>query len=221
MVGVGIIGVGVIGDAIAASDYAVLPSSSRVLRLLVRITWPNAVVTRMVDAVGPFLTADGHLWRGVNIVEGVDVFEQAINGEALVVNLSLVGVSGDEANAVWLLYTNNEIIGATVEILLQACDELDQPVGDPEVRFTGTIDNIIFDDRVEKRQGTSRIESKVTVEVTNLFTLRRMTSGSVLSEVDQKARAAILNPLGDPDKFCDRVVAMANKTVVWPRWSST
>jgi hypothetical protein len=58
----------------------------------------------------------------------------------------------------------------------------------------------------------------MTVEVTNRFTLRRLKSGAVLSDADQRARAAAVNPEEEPDRFCERVPLLQDKTITWPRW---
>jgi hypothetical protein len=63
------------------------------------------------------------------------------------------------------------------------------------------------------------VTASISVECTNRFTLRRLTSGAVLSDADQRARAAVLNPLGTADRFCERVPLMQDKTIVWPRWN--
>ena len=193
--------------------------TTRSLRILCRITWPTEeeTVSRLWDGAGPFVTADGEIWKGVTLVEGLDAVEQAMNGEAFTLNMALTGVASGAADAVWLSYTEDQIIGATVELLIQPCDDLDQPDGDAELRFTGSIDNILFDDRVIA-DGTEQ-QWTITVEVTNRFTLRRLTSGSTLSDTDQRARAAVLNPGSNPDRFCERVPGLADKTIVWPRWS--
>jgi hypothetical protein len=187
------------------------------LRILVRVDWMTEAetVTRLWDGAGPYVDADGNVWIGASAFNGLDAVEQAINGEASTLNLALAGVSGDQADLVWLSYTNDEIIGSTVRILIQPCDANDQPVGAAETRFTGTIDNILFDDTVVGDRPTSSI----TVECTNRFTLRRLTNGAVLSDADQRARAAVLNPLGTADRFCERVPLMQDKTIVWPRWN--
>ena len=189
------------------------------IRIFVRITWPTGAVSRLWDGAGAFLTTNGELWKGVTLVDGIEAIELALNGEAFTLNLSLVAVSNDEADVAWLSYTNDEIIGGVVELLIQPCDDNDQPVGDAEIRFTGTVDNILFDDRTESGDGAEQQKSTITIEVTNRFTLRRLTSGSVLSDVDQRARAAVLNPGGDPDRFCERVPGLADKTITWPRWN--
>lgn len=186
------------------------------LRILVQIDWTagDVATSRLWDGGGPWVDADGNLWIGAGALGSLDEIEQAINGEAAELNLILSAVARNEADLAWLSYTNDEIIGSTVQILMQACDENDQPVGDPEIRFTGAIDDITFRDAVSGDRPASTIE----VPVVNLFTVRRIRSGAVLSDADQRARSAILNPGADPDLFCERVPLLQDKTVTWPRW---
>lgn len=189
-------------------------------RLLVQIDWPTEETTRLWDGAGPLLDANGELWGGVGIIEGMENLEQAMNGEASTLNLTLNGVATADAQPIWLDYTNDQIIGAVVRIMIQLCDDGDQPTGDPEIVFTGTIDNILFTDIVtEEDDGQSRQLTTITVEVVNRFTLRRLSHGGVLSNSDQQARSAVLNPGDYPDLFCERVPMLEDKTITWPRWN--
>lgn len=189
--------------------------SGRAMKILCQITWPNAVVTRLWDGSAAYVDGDGEVWRGGALLSGLDELQKAFNGEAWTLNLSLTGVPTTTADMAWQSYEDEEIIGAVVQLSTLACDLSDQPIAAARVRFTGTIDNILFDERVT----AERPVSSITVEVTNRFTLRRLTHGAVLSDIDQKARSAVLNPSGNPDKFCDRVPLLEDKTIVWPRWS--
>ena len=189
--------------------------STKSLRVLVQVDWPTGAIDRLWDGGGPFVDGEGELWRGSTLAEGLDTIEQAINGEAFTLNLTLTNVSSEQAALHWQSYTNDEIVGGIVKIMIQPCDEMDRPVGDREVMFTGRIDNVVFDDSISG----DRPVSAITVEVTNRFTLRRMKSGSVLSDADQRARSAALNPDEDPDRFCERVSLLQDKTITWPRWN--
>lgn len=188
---------------------------ARSLRILIEATWPNDVVTRLWDGSGPYVDAEMNVWRGSSLVTGLDAIEAAINGEAYTLNMSLTGVQSEIADNAWLSYEHDELIGGIVKIMFQPCDDDDQPVGDPQVRFTGTVDNLVIDDTV----AGDRPESSVTFEVTNRFTLRRLTHGAVLSDADQRARSAAVNPEAEPDRFCERVPLLEDKTIVWPRWN--
>jgi len=108
----------------------------------------------------------------------------------------------------------DQIIDAVVQILIQPCDELDQPIGTSQVVFTGRVDNKIFDDQVSGQV----VRSTMTLEVVNRFTLRRVKSDRVLSDADQRARSAAVNPGENPDRFCERVPLLEDKTRTWPRW---
>ena len=187
----------------------------RSLRVLVKFDWATSTTTRLWDGSGPWVDGGGNVWLGAGALGNLDEVEQAINGEAASIDLTLSGVGKDESDLVWLSYTNDQIIGSTVTILIQECDETDQPVGDPETRFSGTIDDIAFKDGVMDE----RMVSTITVSVVNKFTVRRLKSGAVLSDADQKARSAILNPSADPDRFCERVPLLQDKTITWPHWN--
>lgn len=186
------------------------------LRILVQFDWPTEAVSRLWDGSGPFVDSDGNVWRGCSLAEGIDDLEMAINGEAAALNVALMGVGAADADAVWLSYTNDQIVGAVVRILIQPCDAEDQPVGAREVMFTGRIDNVIFDDAVTG----DRPVSAITAEVVNRFTLRRLENGGVLSDTDQRARSAAVNPEEEPDRFAERVPELEDKTVAWPKWRS-
>lgn len=205
----------------AADRAALLLTTDKVIasiRVLCEITWPveGSPKSRLWDGGGPLVDLDGFVWKGVRVLDGLDVIEHAMNGEAFTLNISLTGVEPDDADSVWGAYQADELIGAVMRIMIQPCDDYDQPIGDAEVRFTGRVDNVIFSEATEDKGGPV---STITLEVTNRFTLRRLTSGAVLSDPDQRARAAVLNPTGAPDRFAERVPLMQDKTIVWPRWN--
>lgn len=192
-----------------------LPEVAASIRILVEITWPNDIVTRLWDGSGPVIDSDGEVWRGATILDGLDSIEQALNGEAFTLSMTLSGVRGSNSDTAWMAYSDGNIVGATVRLLIQPCDARDMPVGSPEVKFSGRIDNVIFDD-VASDDG---VVTSITAEVTNRFTLRRIISGRVLSDIDQKARSAVLNPSAPPDLFCSEVPKMQDRTVTWPRFN--
>lgn len=192
--------------------------ASRSLRILCRIDWVDeaATVSRLWDGAGPFVDTDGEIWVGCAALTGLEAIEMAINGEAYTLSLTLSGVSSAHADLAWESFTSAEIVGSTVRLLVQKCDPVtDQPIGAPEVRFTGTIDNPVF----AKKATADGVLDSITVEVTNRFTMRRRSRGAVLSDADQRARSAILNPGANADRFCERVPLMQDKTVSWPRWN--
>lgn len=185
------------------------------LRILCEIAFPSGTAC-LWDGSGPFIDSDGYVWRGGAVITNIEEIEYALNGEAYTLNIVLSGLKSEVAQLVWEDYEAEEVIGASFKIMTQACDEYDQPIADRETRFTGVIDNLIFHDRVD--ESLRQVVSDVTAEVTNRFTMRRLLNGAVLSDSDQKARQAVLNPTGTPDRFCERVPQLADKTVVWPRW---
>lgn len=185
------------------------------LRILCEITFPNDVVGRLWDGAGPYVDADGEVWVGTAGVTGLDVIEKAINGESYTLELVLAGVRSDLGDLAWQSYLDDEVIDGTVRIMLQACDAYDQPDGGPRVVFSGKVDNL----RVDDVAGDNEVTSTITIEATNRFTYRRLTNGAALSDADQKARSAVLNPGANADRFCERIPGLLDKTIVWPRWS--
>lgn len=189
-------------------------ASISALRLLVQMDFPKATV-RFWDGSGPYVDAAGDLWRGAVITQGLDALESAINSEAVTLTL---GLSGVDAAAMQLAFDDllaGEVVGAKVILYLQPCDGNDQPEGPAEVRFSGTIDNMPSEEAAEQ-DGTTR---RIVAEIVNRFTLRRLVSGAVLSDTDQKARAFVLNPTSLPDRFCERVSGLADKSIWWPRFT--
>ncbi|RWC47953.1 MAG: hypothetical protein EOS55_13895 [Mesorhizobium sp.] len=184
------------------------------IRILVQLDFPSKTI-RLWDGAGPCMDAGGNVWQGMVLREGLDVVESALNGEAYTLALGLSGVPTDIADIAWQETEAGDVIGARIRLLIQDCDEWDQPVGTPDVRFTGKINNIVFDDAVSDDNPVST----VTIECVNRFTLRTLVAGSVLSDIDQKARSARINPGANPDRFCERIPGLADKTVQWPRFN--
>ncbi len=189
--------------------------ATRSLRILLKFERTDGVVSRLWDGSGPFVDGTGAIWSGAGLVTGLDAVEQAINGDASGLSLALSGVTSETADRIWQFDQAGGLIGATLQILIQACRADDQPSGAPRILFTGRVDNVLFED---SGQG-DRAVGTVTVTVTNRFTLRRAVNGSVLSDADQRARSSVLNPDAAPDRFAERVPLMQTKTIVWPRFS--
>lgn len=187
---------------------------ARSIRILCLLEFAT-VTSRLWDGSGPYVDNDGDIWRGCGLLTGLDTIEQALNGEAYTLSLMLSGVGSTIADLAWVDHEAGEILGATVKIMIQPCDERDQPIGSPDVKFYGTIDNVIFEDGVSGDEAMS----SVTAECTNRFALRRRKNGAVLSDTDQRARSAAVNPLEAPDQFCERVQLQLDKTITWPRWN--
>lgn len=187
----------------------------RSIRILVEFQFPSKT-WRLWDGAGPFMDADGNIWAGVGLLEGLDEIESAMNAEASLLEMYLNGVDPEVADMAYEDLNAGEVIDTKVRLLIQDCDEYDQPVGDPQVRFTGRIDNLRIDDVADEEQ----VLSRVTVEITNRFVLRTLTSGAVLSDVDQKARSAILNPSAPPDRFAERIHVYLDASIRWPHYTS-
>lgn len=184
------------------------------VRILCAIYFPSATA-RFWDGSGPYIDDNGDLWRQGNLVEGgLDAIEMAINGEAFTLVLGLSGLDKPTADLAWEDYQSGEIVGAKVQILTQDYDADGVPIGSPKARFTGKIDDIDFDDGVSN----DMVMSTVKVSVVNRFAIRNVVSGSVLSDVDQKARAHFLNGLSALDRICERIAIMIDKTIRWPNW---
>lgn len=185
------------------------------LRILVRVDCPSITLRFWDGSGGPYVDDNGDTWRAASLTDSaLDEIEMAINGETVSLSLVISGCDKTTMDAAWADYQAGDIIGSRMQILTQALDEDQAPDGDPEVLFTGRVDNLVFDDNVSE----SALGSTLQLSVVNRFALRRMTSGSVLSDIDQKARSAVLNPGAVADRFCDRVAGLLNKTVRWPDW---
>jgi hypothetical protein len=189
----------------------------RTARILFRFDWADDEVSRLWLGAGIYVDADGDLWRGAGLVDDsqLDDIEQAVNGNASALNVGLSGVSPQTAGLVWARYQDGNLIGSTLEIMIQPCDARHRPVGAARVVFGGNLDNVVFEDTA----ADDGVTSTVTAQVTNKFQVRNLTNGAVLSDPDQRARSAILNPGANPDRFAERTILMQTKSLVWPRFS--
>lgn len=185
------------------------------IRVLGQVDLPSGTLRFWDGSSGPFVDGDGNMWRSCVLTEdALDQIEMAINAEASSIALVISGIDVAASNQIWEDYQAGTIKGSRFRILLQDCDEREQPVGDPQVKATFKIDNLIFNERTTKKE----ILATITVEMTNRFTLRTLTNGSVLSDVNQKERSKRLNPGSLADRFAERVILMLSKTVRWPNW---
>lgn len=185
------------------------------LKILVDITLPDTVLRVWDGSGGAFVDDDGNIYRAAQFTEdALQNIEAAINGEAFTLTLSLINIDTSTGDQIWDYDETNSVVGSPVVIKLQELDDLEQIVGEPEVKFTGTIDNM----EVIDQSGDESSTSIVTVEVVNAFTLRTNIHGGVLSDVDQKARSAVLNPSAPPDRFAERIPGLRDKTIRWPNW---
>lgn len=185
------------------------------LRILCDAVLPEETIRMWDGSGGSFVDGSGNIYRSAQFTEdALSQIEAAINGEAYTLTLSLISVSQSAADSIWDYDEDSSIQGSQFIVKLQILDEDEQPDGDPIVVFTGEIDNLDVSDE----STSTGITSRVNVEITNRFTLRTVTNGAVLSDVDQRARAAILNPSADDDEFCKRVPLLRDQTIKWPNW---
>ncbi|MQU69093.1 hypothetical protein [Sinorhizobium meliloti] len=189
--------------------------SIKSLRILCDVVLPEETIRVWDGSGGTFVDGDGNFYRPAQFTEdALQSIEAAINGEAFTLSLSLISVSQSAADDIWDYDETASVQGSPFIVKLQILDEYEQPDGEPIVVFTGEIDNL---DVVDEGIGDN-IRSAVNIEVTNRFTMRTVTNGSVLSDVDQRARSAVLNPSAADDESCKRVPLMRDKKISWPNW---
>lgn len=193
-------------------------SATRNVRILCRVSWRDeaATVTRLWRGSGPYVDDAGDVWTGSAVLASVGNLATALNGEAATLEIKLSGVRSALADATWLAFTRDEIIDSVFQLLIQPCNTQFRPQGAPEIKFNGVVDNMVFQDQA----AAAEVTSTLTMTVANRFTRRRRQSGVVLSNTDQRARAAVLNPTGNPDRICERVPTLVDKTIPWPVYSS-
>ncbi|WSG73094.1 hypothetical protein U8P80_16285 [Rhizobium beringeri] len=185
------------------------------LRILCQVELPSGTLRFWDGSGGPFIDADGEIYRACVLTEdALAQIEAAINAEAFTLSLVLSGIDVAASNAIWEDYQDGNIVGSTFRVLLQKCDDYEQPAGASIVKFTGTISNLNFVDQASDKG----ISSSIQVDVANRFTLRSVTNGAVLSDVDQRARAKISNPSAPDDRFCERIPGLKDRTIRWPQW---
>jgi hypothetical protein len=185
------------------------------VRILCKIEFPSATV-RFWEGSGPYMDSNGDVWRQTILADGViDSIESAINAESYTLALTLSAVPTDIANIAWRETDDGDVIDSKLIIYIQECDDRDVPVGEPAVHFTGYIDDIDFADQARE----SGSMSSVTIYVRNRFTLRTLTSGVTLSDVDQQARSAVLNFGANADRMCERMPELVEKSIKWPAWN--
>ena len=185
------------------------------LRILLDIELPDTTVRLWDGSGGSFIDDDGNVYRAAQMTdEALQNIEAAINGEAFTLSLSLINIDTSTGDAIWDYDETNTVTGSQVIIKIQALDDLEQPYGSPDVRFTGTIDNM----KVSDQSTDESTQSVVTIDIVNAFTLRTLTHGAVLSDVDQKERARLLNPSASLDRFCERIPGLLSKEIKWPNW---
>src|SRR5690606_7783706 len=151
------------------------------LRILCRVDLPSSTLRLWDGSGGPYVDKHGDIWRACVLTEdALDNIEMAINAESFTLGLLLSGIDPKTSNDVWRDYRNGTIKGSVFQLLIQAMDRSQRPMGDPKVKFTGRIDNLIFSDGA----ANGNLVSTITVEVTNRFTMRTLSNGAVFSDVD-------------------------------------
>lgn len=185
------------------------------LRVLCQADLPSGTIRLWDGSGGPFIADDGHIYRSCVLTDdALDTIEMAINAEAFTLGLVVTGIDEKTSNSIYADYKAKTIRGSRFRIMIQKCDEFEQPIGVPKIKFTGKIDNLIWADGVNGDE----IRSNITIEIVNRFTMRTVTSGAVLSDVDRKAVSAIINPGAPPDRIAERVPLYRDKTIRWPNW---
>lgn len=185
------------------------------LRILCQVDLPSKTLRWYDGSGGPFRMQDGNIYRACTLTEdALNDIEMAINAEAFTLSLVVSGIDSITSDAIWTDYQAGTIKGSRFRIMIQKCDERDQPIGVPAVKFTGKVDNLAFTDAVME----DSIRSTITVEVTNRFTLRKQENGGVLSDVTQRLWAALINPSAAADRYAERIILYLNKRIKWPRW---
>lgn len=186
------------------------------LRILAEIAFPSITMRLWDGSGGPFVDIDGNIYRSVVLTQdALQSIESAINAEAFTLSLVLSGIDEQTSSAAYDDYLAGTVIGSVVKISIQACDKYEQPVGALKRVFTGTVANLTFADQASD----TGINATIRVDVTNRFTLRKVISGVVLSDVDQRARSKVLNPAQPDDRFCERVPIYRDYKPRWPSYS--
>lgn len=185
------------------------------IRVLCQVELPSKTLRFWDGSSGPYVDPNGHVFRACRLGDdALSQIESAINAIATTLSLVVSGIDQDASDAVWADYQAGNVVGSRFQVLLQKLDDFDQPTGTPKVKFTGSVSNLTFVDQVDGEL----IRSTIQVDIANRFTLLTLTSGAVLSDVDQRARAKIINPSAPDDAFCERIPGLKDKTVRWPNW---
>lgn len=185
------------------------------LRVLCEVNLPSKTLRWYDGSGGPFIAQDGQIYRSCVLTDdALDQIELAINAEAFTLSLVISGIDGITSDAIWTDYQAGTIKGSRFRLSVQKCDEFDQPMGVPAIKFTGRIDNLIFSDAADE----DGIRSSIVVEVTNRFALRKKVNNGVLSDVYQRMHSAIINPGAPTDRFAERIPLYLSKKLRWPKW---
>lgn len=186
------------------------------LRILIEIGFPDKTV-RLYDGVGgPFMDSNGNIWRSCVITDdGINAIESGINGQAISTTITLSGLDKDISGIAWKETDGGDVIGSTVRIIIQECNEYEQPINTPRVEAQYTIEDLTFNDISQDNE----VSYTVTAVLTNRFTLRALINGGVLSDTEQRLRSQQLNPSAPADRFAERITGLNEKSIDWPRYT--
>ena len=191
----------------------------RHLKILVRLDFPEESIGFWIGT-GVYIDKNGFEWRGSGEIsaDSLKTLESTFAGEYHSFPVYMAGTVPEISSLAFQDTQENQVIGSVFQVLAQHCDAYGQPLDeDPEVWWTGKIADVEFHESVRQTEGGDEILYEVGILVANRFARRRQTSGSVLSDVDQKARSKVLNPTGNDDRFCERVSLNGDRTINWPR----
>lgn len=187
--------------------------AGKALRILCDLSLPEGLVRLWDGSGGPFVDEAGNIYRSAQFTEdALQQIEAAINGEAFTLGISLADMDRSTADYIWDYDEDTPLQGSLLVVKLQMLDDDEQPTGSPLVVFTGQVDNLDASDEGQ----ADAIKSQINLEISNRFSLRTLSNGGVLSDVDQRAYSKTLNPSASDDLFCTRVSLMRDKTITWP-----
>jgi len=193
--------------------------TKRHIKILVRIDFPSQTV-RFWSGSGPYMDANGDIWSGGGELgsDAIKVLQFAFAGDLHTFPVWMSSLAPEVQDLAYQETQDGDVIGSKFQVLIQDCDEYGEPDGQPRVHFTGKVIDVQFNEIAGELDGEPAVEYQVGLVIANLNFLRRLQSGSVLSDADQKSRSEKLNPGANPDKFCERVPLMADKQINWPRF---
>lgn len=150
------------------------------------------------------LEVGGYTWQGMSGLVGIDGLQQASGTVAAETTFTLSGVDADIVAAA--VDAAHRAVNRRVQVLLQAFDVSGnhQPIGDPFVIWSGTMDQPRFVADSGMRQ--------VAITAYNLMTRRNSPPHGLYTDRDQQAR----HP---GDLGMAHIPKLAQKTIRWPDYS--
>lgn len=161
------------------------------------------------------LDAEDNVYQGLGEIKDIPDLENVINGKASRVVFQLDGLSAEGLQVAD--DDDDSFMRKLVTVGLASFDSNWQKNSDIFWLWWGFGDTVMI--QTASGESGGAITGTVGLSVGSIFTNRRRPSYSHLSDADQKARSAILNPLGNPDKICERTILYSqgvNKP--WPRF---